>query len=335
MTNNNPKVSIVLPVYNVEKYLDQCLESIATQTYTNFEAIIVIDGSKDNSYEIAKKFCATHERFMVVWQENAGSGSARNNGIAHANGDLLMFVDPDDWIDNDYVEKMVKTQNEGDYDLVSAGGKRVTDVKGTKRISYQRFVDEIIVGQESVRKAYARLLCGDRLGGPHRKVYKTSIIKKHKVSFPDYRRSQDVVFNFRYYDCISSVCTIPLSGYNYRTSTDSYVKFHSDYYKTVVLIYDEIKQLHSKWNVSIADGILASFFLDYIFSHLVRCYEHHWPIDEVINNSTIKELIKTAHFLKKYKTIAQYFLKKRAYRLFYLFMQGLKRYRILKIRFCN
>ena len=118
---NNPKVSIILPTYNVERFLLQCLDSIAAQTYKNIEVIIVIDGATDGSYQIAKDFCKKDDRFKVFWQENAGSGPARNHGIDESTGELIMFVDPDDWCKPDYVEKMVLAQQEKDYDLVTTG----------------------------------------------------------------------------------------------------------------------------------------------------------------------------------------------------------------------
>ena len=112
-----PLISVVLPTYNVAQYLQQCLESVAAQTYRNFEVIIIIDGATDGSYEIAQEFCKTDSRFAVYWQENAGSGPARNAGLAHCQGELVMFVDPDARLlspDTAYMES-----EETDYALVS------------------------------------------------------------------------------------------------------------------------------------------------------------------------------------------------------------------------
>ena len=111
--NREPLISVVLPTYNVAQYLPQCLESVATQTYRNIEVIIIIDGATDESYEIAQDFCKKDSRFSVFWQENAGSGPARNAGLAHCRGELVMFVDPDDWIEPELLEKLYKAQFEG------------------------------------------------------------------------------------------------------------------------------------------------------------------------------------------------------------------------------
>ena len=94
-----PKFSIIIPVYNVEKYLVECLESIVNQSFKDFEVICVNDGSTDNSLEILQKYAENDERFKVLNQENQGQGIARNNALNIANGEYILFVDPDDFIE--------------------------------------------------------------------------------------------------------------------------------------------------------------------------------------------------------------------------------------------
>ena len=93
------KVSIVIPVYNVKKYLPRCMESVLAQTYTNYEVILVDDGSTDGSGELCDSYAREHVSCLVIHQQNGGSSSARNTGIVNATGDLLMFLDADDWLD--------------------------------------------------------------------------------------------------------------------------------------------------------------------------------------------------------------------------------------------
>ena len=146
--DSNPLISIVLPTYNVACYLEQCLESIKRQTYHNIEVIVVVDGATDGSYEIAKDFCKKDCRFTVYWQDNAGSGPARNNGLSHVKGEFVMFVDPDDWIEPELLEKLYISQQEGDYDLVATRRTRVLCDSNNHIISItpQHFKDETIVG---------------------------------------------------------------------------------------------------------------------------------------------------------------------------------------------
>ena len=92
-------ISVVVPVYNVEKYIDECIESIMNQSYQNIEIILVNDGSTDNSYEICKEWQAKSSKIRIINKENGGLSSARNAGLDHANGDFVAFVDSDDYVD--------------------------------------------------------------------------------------------------------------------------------------------------------------------------------------------------------------------------------------------
>ena len=215
---NIPKVSVIVPTYNVEPFLLQCLTSIAEQTYKNFECIIIIDGATDRSFEIAKDFCKLDARFHAYWQENAGSGPARNNGLDKSTGDLIMFVDPDDWCKPDYIENMVRLQQSGDYDIVSTSEITVFfNNKGEiKKILPPHYIEAQYIGEEQLHERYLSLFCDGYLLAPHCKIYKSSIIDQYNIRFPDLRRSQDIVFNYRYYDHAQSILISNYSGYMYR-----------------------------------------------------------------------------------------------------------------------
>ena len=105
--NNQPLLSVIIPVYKVEKYLRRCLDSIVNQTYKNLEIILVDDGSPDNSGKICDEYAQNDKRIKVIHQKNKGQGAARNTGIIAANGELITFVDSDDWIENNTYEIMV------------------------------------------------------------------------------------------------------------------------------------------------------------------------------------------------------------------------------------
>jgi glycosyltransferase involved in cell wall biosynthesis len=113
-----PKLSIVIPVYNVEDYIEKCLDSIRGQTFTDFEVICVDDGSTDYSGMLCNRYRRIDKRFKVIHQENAGVSSARNRGIDEASGEWLTFVDPDDWINNEFYERLFEAQQKFDADVV-------------------------------------------------------------------------------------------------------------------------------------------------------------------------------------------------------------------------
>lgn len=119
------KVSIVVPVYNAENYIEKCLDSILNQSYKNIEILAINDGSKDNSLKILKKIAKENKCIKVIDQENCGVAKTRNKAIKEATGKYIMFVDNDDYIDKEYIETFVDEIDKNDYDFVIGGYRRV------------------------------------------------------------------------------------------------------------------------------------------------------------------------------------------------------------------
>ena len=110
----NPEISIIIPIYNCEKYLSRCLDSIINQTFTNIEIICINDGSTDSSLKILQDYKTKDPRIIIINQNNQKLGAARNRGLEIQKGNYITFIDSDDWIDNDYLEKLynaIKTHN--------------------------------------------------------------------------------------------------------------------------------------------------------------------------------------------------------------------------------
>ncbi|WP_314853272.1 glycosyltransferase family A protein, partial [uncultured Granulicatella sp.] len=109
-------ISVIIPVYNVENYLEECLKSVQTQTYTNIEVILVNDGSTDKSKLICERYCQENSRFLLINQENQGLSAARNKGVEISTGEYIVFVDSDDIIKTNYLEKLMQYMTE-DVDI--------------------------------------------------------------------------------------------------------------------------------------------------------------------------------------------------------------------------
>ena len=322
--NKEPLISIVLPSYNVAQYLQQCLESVAAQTYRNIEVIIIIDGATDGSYEIAQDFCKTDSRFSVYWQENAGSGPARNAGLAHCQGELVMFVDPDDWIEPELLEKLYEAQQEGNYDLVAT--KRtiaLCDSHGeVVKTEPRHYKDETINEQKEVRLAFMRMLREAVVSSPTQKLYKLSIIRGHQVEFPSLRRSQDIVFNHRYYNHIRSLRLIAYSGYNYRQSvTQALGKVEADYYKTIVLLYNDYVSLYQSWGMPFPEQEMTEwFFRVRIYSYLQKMAGRKQNFKEAVEHPVIRKIILSAHPKGLHLQLTRYLLLSKSYKILSLFL---------------
>lgn len=201
-------VSIIIPVYNVEKYLPVCLDSVKKQSYENLEIILINDGSTDKSGEICDSYAKKDSRIKVLHTTNNGVSSARNTGIECANGEAICFIDSDDTVEEDYIANLVNAWVEGKSDLVICN---IKDIYPSKIVS-KRKVRNKLTGV--FRKDYWKLI--DLLRVPVVKLYKSDIIKKYSLEFPTtIHTAEDQIWNFNYYSHVNSYSYVDNSLYNY------------------------------------------------------------------------------------------------------------------------
>ena len=173
-------ISIIVPVYNVEKYLSKCIDSLINQTIKNIEIILVNDGSTDNSLDIMKKYEKKHNNIVCIDKENGGQASARNKALTEAKGKYVTFVDSDDWIAPDMCEKLLNKAQEDQSDLVFASYYKVE--------SGNEIPGEIYgMDEEDILKKY--LLTQS---GPCHKLIKKSLIIDNKLYFPEIKAYEDI-----------------------------------------------------------------------------------------------------------------------------------------------
>ena len=131
-TVDSPLISVIIPVYNVEKYLRQCLDSVLAQTYSNYEVILVDDGSSDRSPKICNEYALKNNHIRVFHKTNGGASTARNVGLKESKGDYIFFLDSDDWIEPNTLETMMTTAKNEKADLVFCEAQAIDDEKGTR-----------------------------------------------------------------------------------------------------------------------------------------------------------------------------------------------------------
>lgn len=219
-------VSVIVPVFNVEKYLSRCLDSIISQTLRNIEIIIVNDGSTDNSLEIAKLYSKSDKRIKIISKDNEGLSSARNIGIDNANGKYITFVDSDDWIDKYMIEKLYTKAEEHMCDLAMCLYSR--EYKHKSRPKILKLQDTIIYDEVSVRKLHRKIVgpFKDELKNPENndalvtawgKLYKSEIIKDRGVRFIDTSiiGTEDCLFNVYAFKHIKKAILLNRPYYKY------------------------------------------------------------------------------------------------------------------------
>lgn len=209
-------VSVIVMVYNVQEYVRQCLQSIAEQTYTNFECIVIDDGSTDASGAICDTFCRTDARFRVIHQANAGIGFTRNVGLDNAAGEYIQFVDSDDIVAPEMLETAVKAISTGLYDWISFDFAFIDlDVAPLKQVSANKTVREGKLQAGSVTDLLKGLLGGDlRVISVCNKLYSRKAIGD--MRFASVNHSEDFCFNYVFLQTSPRTAHISRKLYSYR-----------------------------------------------------------------------------------------------------------------------
>ncbi|WP_078428918.1 glycosyltransferase [Alkalihalobacterium alkalinitrilicum] len=223
-----PKVSIIMPIYNVEDYLSRSIDSLISQTLLDIEVIAVNDGSTDNSLDILHEYAAKDQRIKVIDKENGGVSSARNAGLANATGEFIGFVDPDDWVDQEMYEEMYETAIVDGADIVMCSYMREFGSHSKEKqfnlpekITYkandvQEKVMRRLVGPLKEEVANPELL--DAWGTVWSKLYRADIIKDNGITFTDLSvigTNEDSLFNIEafYYTKTFSFINKPFYHY--------------------------------------------------------------------------------------------------------------------------
>lgn len=204
-----PFISVIVPVYNCAAYVDRCLESILAQSYRNIEVIVVDDGSTDGSSDICKAYAAQDARVILVRQRNGGLSAARNTGLDRATGEYVAFVDGDDYIDHDMLEKYVTYLAASPDSIAIAGFKYVHDdndfldivyakhrMLDTKKALEELYADESVFRNFMWNKMYKRALFDD-------------------IRFPEGKVYEDISVQYKLFEAASSFIVCPFCSYNY------------------------------------------------------------------------------------------------------------------------
>lgn len=204
-------ISIIVPVYNVEQYLSRCLESIINQTFSDFEAIIVDDGSTDKSGVICDEYALKDSRLKVFHKQNGGLPSARNHGLEHLNPqtDFVCFLDSDDNVENTWLEDYINNYNGEDVLIQNSRWWKGDEIMLERKISLN-LNNSLLENMESLASRNSLHVWAA--------MWKASIIKEHNIRFPEFQYWEDVGFCFIYYRYVNSISVIPnnkLHAFNY------------------------------------------------------------------------------------------------------------------------
>ena len=306
-----PEISVIVPVFNSEKYLNACIDSILSQTFTDFELILVNDGSKDNSGAICNEYSAKDGRVKVIHKENGGVSSARNVGIEKASGRYITFVDSDDIIESDFLlSAITKIGNNG---LYLCGMKMESATASDER--YIREYGICISGEFTIGELFERIeiefpqIC---ICGPCCKLFITKILKEKNIRFDENLSiGEDTYFNLEYLKHIDTVYFDSGLYYIYmRYNADSlFSKYKPDIYEVHEKIYDKMRgviaSVTNKTYLENFEKMYAELLMGtihHVYSHTSNKEERKKILNKVTNNSYIKST-KLCHQKKWSKII--------------------------------
>lgn len=243
MNRRAPLVSVVVPIYQIERYIGICIESLLNQTYRNLEIVLVNDGSPDRCPEICDLYAAKDARIKVVHKTNGGLVSARKTGLLAATGEYVGYVDGDDWVGPDFYETLVSAALESDADMIAAGQNRVLFSKS------QSFLNSVPLGVyegETLEQLYGKMISNGKFYCPGittyvwNKLFKREILMEHQLNVDDrITIGEDAAVVYPVMLACKKVAVIDCCSYHYRQREDSMLKkvapFHEEAKRLKVL----------------------------------------------------------------------------------------------------
>lgn len=287
------KVSIIMPVYNSEKYLKDTIESVIKQTYNRIELIIVDDASTDDSYNICKEMQNGDDRIILQRIENGGVSKARNLGLKLASGDYIMFIDSDDLYDEKIVEKMINSIENNDWGVCLF---EKLDNKG--KIHKKKIKENINI--EKIDYFISFLQKNDLFNNVWNKIYKRDIILENNITFnEEISIAEDLEFNLKYIEKIKKITYVDEYLYTYRLSTNGLnYSYHKDRIEIRKKLYKYQKELFLKNNYDVS--LITN---EYIKICLAELKQLNWLKNNNQINIKIKEILRDKDRQKELQTI--------------------------------
>ncbi len=274
-----PLFSIIIPVYNAQKYLENAVQGVLAQTISDFELFLVNDGSQDNSGRMCDRLALTDRRIKVIHlAENKGLSHARNAALEQVSGKYIFCMDADDRIENTLLETAWDAFQKNDADVTVFGVKEEYfhdngELRDTFTYSFPQ--DQFLSEREQVRAVVMELEEKTLYGYAWNKVYKAEVIQKHRIRFDENDRTlEDIFFNIKVFDYVNKLNILSATPYYYRKGvpgslTTKYIPYYFVYHqKKIEALYAQFTQ----WGICSEDikNKLANLFVRYIFSALQR-----------------------------------------------------------------
>lgn len=329
------KVSVILPVYNMENYLKRCLDSILNQTFIDFEIIIINDGSIDNSEIICNEYALQDNRIKVITTKNRGLSSARNLGIDKSNGKYIIFCDSDDWIEKNAIEILVNAIEFNNCDMAICGYKM--DFVGEKDNSISiNCKNKMYESIDEFMKEYSFYRSNYLFGFVWNKIFRTSIVKKNKIYFEKNVFCEDLYFVFKFIPKCKRINSINAKLYHYmHQSNNTLSKKKKDEFKVMNDIYDRTKSFlivsnSYEYNKEYLNSTYIESMIAYIMNYVMNNENIYSNMKNIYLEMRLIDAFKDFKSEKMFYKIMFFMLKNKLTTAMIIFIKFYKKVRELK-----
>ena len=316
-------VSVIVPIFNCGKYLEESIPAILAQTHKDLELILVNDGSDDNSLEICKKYAERDNRIKIISKDKSeGAGPARNSGIDVSVGEYMMFIDSDDRIEPNMIELLLEAVTTNNCQVAVCGYD--TYVETVENACKDRiYLPRKVYRNNEVKNFFAEYFPEGMAGYLWNKIYDATVIKANNLRFPTMRRLQDGVFNIDFFNCAESCCVIEDILYHYRINaqSDMFRKLPADYYDLIKQFSQSFIQKKQNWG-EFSNEKIAVFLLNELGSCIENTFSKQWNMTSECRKKYFKTISEDEFFnyiqkehvtLSKYRRLIINLMKKQNY----------------------
>lgn len=323
------KISIIIPCYNIAEHLSKCIESVLAQTYQDFELLLINDGSTDATLQIAKEYAKKDQRIKVFSHENQGVSFTRNRGIDESKGKLVLFIDGDDYIKLDYIDKLLTGFKENTWTICGMINVRKGVENENENFAklLQRYPEKTMSKENLLD-----VLKHSSLSSPCARIYSKEIIVNHKVVFPEnVSYQEDLLFNLAYCQHIQEIKLLDYFGYFYiEHSESSTSRYHQNFYD-INIFFEKLKGLVTNHEDEV---YLQRFVLDMVLKKLANIFH----LDSQLSKEKQIRIIDEIFNAKYFKFCQLYIPQARINPIFKLVLKSSNKYILyfyLKWRFRN
>ena len=295
-------ITVIVSVYNSENYLEKCVNSLLQQTYSDYEILLINDGSKDNSEKICQEYAKLSPYISAYSKDNGGLSSTRNYGIRKANGKYIVFLDSDDWFEKDMLERLAEASENGKADVVTQGFQvEFIEDHFTKT---EMLSKEISTNDMSLAEIVVELEKKSLFNSACNKLYRTQIIKDNEISFQiGMEPGEDLLFNCLYFQRIKNAHCITYCGYHYikRTTSSLTSNYYAQYEDKIKIFYNNRKSLYESISMPFDNRniCLANSMTSYAITAVSNIYNKESNLNFMQKEDAVRRLIKDEMITKE------------------------------------